>query len=322
MVEIQRVDCVKIHKRGSEEFDKRSSGKDTVTVFDLTVFGHPSFYANDMLVHNCVDQDEASAYNNYEYTKIKITNEMVLEHGDEIVPLLDLPASHKQYKNVWIGMDVGYTNDPSVLVVFGEEPPSKKGEEPRLKMIANIVLERISNPSQVKAILHLIGFYNPKAFSMDKTGVGLPLFQDVQQRVASNPKMQRVVDTIKGYNFSEKILVDIDESIEIDEFKGDAIRDAGVKRNVLEYSSDKLRQLVDQKRVLLPFDKELLKEFNGQTFSYKSELDMYGRRKSYSTGQYHTLDATRMATLGYVQAGIEQMQKLDKEEIITSIFLW
>lgn len=281
---------------------------------------NPMFVLHRLMA--CVDTDPASNYNNYEYIKLKINNEMVLDHHDEIVPLLNLPESHRgKYPRTWIGMDVGYTNSPSVIVVFGEDVP-KKGEEPKLKMLANIVLERISNPAQVEAILHLISFYKPKAFAMDKTGVGLPLFQDLQDRAQKNSRMQAVADTIKGYNFSEKILVDFDSSIYVDEFKGDAVRDAGIKRNVLEYSSDKLRQLVDKNRIVLPFDKVLLKEFNGQTYTYKSELDMYGRRKSYSTGEFHTLDAARMAVLGYAQYAIEEMVKSDEFEPVMDVFLY
>lgn len=270
----------------------------------------------------CTDTDVASNYNNYEYVKLKINNEMVLEHHDQIIPLLDLPQSHKQYTRTWIGMDVGYTNSPSVIVVFGEDTP-KKGEEPRLKLLAKITLERISNPAQVETILHMVNFYKPQAFSMDKTGVGLPLFQDIQNRLSeSSSRNKKVVDIIKGYNFSSKILVDFDSSIDVDEFKGDAVRDAGVFRNVLEYSSDKLRQLVDQKRILLPYDTDLLKEFNGQTYTYKAEMDMYGRRKSYSTGEFHALDAARMAILGYSQFAIEELTRTEKQEAVTEIFLW
>ncbi len=321
MVEIQRVDGIKVHKRGSEEFDRRSGGKNTISVYDIGVSGHPSFYANGNLVHNCVDIDVASTYNNYEYIQLKINNEMVLEHRDQIIPLLDLPQSHRQYSRTWIGMDVGYTNSPSVIVVFGEDTP-KKGDEPRLKLLSKITLERISNPAQVETILHLISFYNPQAFSMDKTGVGLPLFQDIQNRIIENSRTRKTVDVIKGYNFSSKILVDFDSSIHVDEFKGDAVRDAGVFRNVLEYSSDKLRQMVDQKRVLLPYDVDLLKEFNGQTYTYKAEMDMYGRRKSYSTGEFHALDAARMAVLGYAQFAIEEMTRTEKQEDVSDIFLW
>ena len=269
----------------------------------------------------CCSVDVASDYNTYEYYKTKISNEMVLEHHDEIIPLLDIPSSHKKYARTWMGADIGFTNDPTVIVVFGEEQ-TKKGEEPKLKLLSKIMLDRISAPAQVETILHLMEFYNPKAFSMDSTGVGLPLFQIIQDAAKTNLRLQNRVNSIKGYNFSSKILVDFDSSVEVDEYKGDPIKDAGVFRNVLEYSSDFLRRLVDQERIMFPYDTDLLKEFNGQTYAYKSQLDMYGRRKSYSTGSFHTLDATRMAVLGFAQFAIEELTKIDKFEPVVDVFIY
>jgi hypothetical protein len=269
-----------------------------------------------------VDTDVSSSYNNDEYVVLKINNEMVLDYGDDIVPLLNFPTTHRNYRDVWIGMDVGYTNSPSSIMVFGEER-DKKNDKGKLRLLARIMLERISNPQQVEAILHLLTFYRPRAFSMDSTGVGLPLLQDIQHAVEKNPTLRPVLDTIKGYNFSSKILVDFDKSIEIDQYRGDLVRDAGILRNVLEYSSDKIRQLVDEGRVILPFDKELIAEFQGQTWAYdKSKMDMYGRKKNYSRGEFHNLDASRMAILGYAQYAIEEMTKNVKQAPVADIFLF
>lgn len=271
----------------------------------------------------CVDDNLEEPYNQHEYTKLRITNENVLEMGDDILPLLDFPASHLSYKTTWIGMDVGYTNDPSEILVFAEVVDKKVNKEATiLKLVSRIQLERINNPGQVAAILWLIDFYKPKAFAMDKTGVGLPLFQDIQDRAARDPNLRPYLDRIKGYGFSEKILVDFDSTIEIDEFRGDAVKDAGLYRNVLEYSSDKLRWLVDTKRLRLPWDTELIGEYQGQTYTYdKSVMDMYGRRKVFSKGNFHALDASRMAALGWAQHSIEAVTKEDKWEPVSSIIL-
>ena len=67
-----------------------------------------------------------------------------------------------------------------------------------------------------------------------------------------------------------------------------------------------VRGLVDDKKLILPWDQELIGEFKGQTFTYtKSTMDMYGRRKTYSEGSFHSLDACRMAALAWKQALIE-----------------
>jgi len=47
------VDSVEIYESGSPEFLALSSGKDTITLYDLTVSGHPSFSVDGLLVHNC-----------------------------------------------------------------------------------------------------------------------------------------------------------------------------------------------------------------------------------------------------------------------------
>lgn len=281
----------------------------------------------------CVDSDNESDFNKNEYTFIKINNEMVLEYGDDILPMLDFPHNHERYQNFWIGMDVGYTNHPSEIVVFAETKERAKDVErgirrpdmkrkTALKLLSRVRLERISHGHQVAAILWLINLYRPHAFAMDKTGLGLPLFQDIQERAAEHKELRSVVDTIKGYNFSGKILVDFDTSIELDEHRGDAIRDQGIERNVLEYSSDRLRAFVDDERIILPNSADIVREFQGQTWVYdKSTMDMYGRRKVFSKGSFHVLDAARMAVLGYVQHSIEEMTKVEKFEPVTEIFL-
>lgn len=268
----------------------------------------------------CVDQDLASDFNDGEYIHLNIKNEQVLEVGDNILQLMDFPLSHQKFKHNWIGMDVGYTNDPSEILVFTELPDKNKNTI--LKLISRISLDRINHENQVAAILWLIAFYKPRAFAMDKTGLGLPLFQDIQGRAKNDPNIKHFLDVIKGYNFSEKILVDFDDSIEVDEFMGDSVKDAGLHRNVLEYSTDKLRDLIDAKRMLLPYDKELIGEFQGQTYVYnKATMDLYGRSRVFSKGTFHALDAARMGVLGWAQHSIEEVTKKPKFQPTSTIFL-
>jgi hypothetical protein len=160
------------------------------------------------------------------------------------------------------------------------------------------------------------------------TGNGLPLFQLIQQQAETGGDMAtRVInkELIKGYNFSEKILVDFDASIPIDEMDGDAVSETGIKRNVLEYASDRLREYVDTRRLMMPDDRDLIQEFQGQTFTYdKGGMDQYGRRR-YSKGSFHALDAARMAALAHSQYGIEafmrEYSKVTKPEPVYDIFV-
>lgn len=250
------------------------------------------------------DENLASDFNLKEYQHFRISAEMLTDRGakHDILSFLDLPEGHKGYPAYWIGMDVGYTKDPSEILVFAEVPKSRT--EVALKLICRVHLERIGAPEQARAIARIIDFYQPRAFSMDKTGNGLPLFQFLQ---SANPD---TAAQIKGYNFSEKILVDFDDAVVAGLKEGDDdVKEAGIERQVLEYSTDKLRELVDKEQFQLPWDTELIGEFQGQSWSYsKSSMDMYGRaRRIFSEGNFHALDASRMAVLGFTQYKIEAM---------------
>lgn len=261
-----------------------------------------------------VDGDQSSPYNLDEYWSLKIDEAAIRECGD-VLSMMDMPAIHKtSYTNFWIGMDVGYTVAPSAICVFAEVKQVRGGT--KLKLIARIMMQRVGHREQVAVIMWLIDHYRPKAFAMDRTGLGLPLFQDIQEYARSDSALRPLTDRIKGYNFSEKLMVEFDDSINIDETDPKGFEAAAIKRNVLEYSSDVLRGLVDSKRLMLPWDQELVGEFRGQTWSYaQSTLDMYGRKKTYSLGSFHSLDACRMAVLAWKQATIEEFLKVKEDPL-------
>lgn len=307
----------------------------------------------------CTDSIEASEYNTQEYFLRKISSEHVermakeagsLEEGatDEhtavILSMLDFPGDHtSRYETFWCGMDVGLTSDPSEILVFAEYRPNAKelrldsaegraapkDGATRLKLVTRIQLNRIPDPLQEEVIMAIVDFYKPRAFSLDKTGIGANLLQGLQSRAlksrfmvipdAENIDQSRVDDArktltvIKGYGYSEKIIVEINEAEAERLPPGLTLQEiaekAGIKRNVKEFATDCLRTLVDSQRLLLPWDKELINQWNGQTWQYSNApVDAYANRaRSYSVGIFHTLDAGRMAALGYFQAPIEAM---------------
>lgn len=293
------------------------------------VLGKHGDVANPLFVltrlMRCVDLDPASDYNQEGYQKISINAEMIEDRGGEILNAIDIPMTHKKFKTTWGGADIGFTVDPTEILIFQEDEKNKAGD-PVMKLVSRFRLERVSAPDQMKVILFLIDFYNLNAFSMDKTGNGLPLFQMIQEQAGKDGMVpQKILERIKGYNFSEKIPVDFDQSIDVEEFGGDEVQDTQIKRNVLEYSSDKLREYVDTQRLYLPDDRDLITEFQGQTYTYdKGGMDMYGRKR-FSKGSFHALDAARMAVLGQVQYGIEAMlrehNRVKKQEPIYDIFV-
>jgi hypothetical protein len=254
------------------------------------------------------DKDELSDYNKNQYASLSIDEAMVRDAGD-IRYLLDMPGSHMNYTNFWFGMDLGWTQAPSSIVLFAEDREEKK-KDFKLRLLAKILLKRISAPDQTVAIMHFLDLYRPKAFALDSTGAGLPLYQNLQNLMMENNTLKLLVERIKGYNFSGKVVAEFDHSVEIDELKKDGYLDAAIYRNVLEWSTDILRKMIDDKRIILPYDMSIISEFQGQQWTYgKSITDAYGRRKIYSTGTYHTLDACRMAILAFQQKEIDDFIK-------------
>jgi hypothetical protein len=274
---------------------------------------NPLFVLHKLMA--CVDEDQASDYNLDEYHQFRLSAEMVRGEGGDILSLMPLPESHLQrriHPVFWCGMDVGYTTDPSEILVFAEMP--RQGKSSLLKLLTRIHLSRIDNPLQVRVVTAVLEHYRPKVFAMDKTGLGLPLFHDLQ---AEDPDLARLV---RGYNFSEKILVGLDESVDVDEYTGDVVKEAGIRRNVKEYAQDCLRVLVDEGRLLLPWDRNLIGQFQGGTATAVAGRDQYGRRRVFSGGEDHALDAARMAAIGHAVYAIEEMLNRKNEEPVLDMF--
>lgn len=244
----------------------------------------------------CVDDNQESEYNTDVYYHRRITAEMA-EAGVSIVDLIDLPGSHKKWKTTWAGMDVGMTNHPSEILVFGEE--NVRGKEPASRLLTRIHLERIRSKDQRSVIEFLFEFYRFQQFSMDRSGLGLPLFQELQDGA---PKiMSRVV----GYNADQKVVVGWDDYEEWEDPD-----DYEIKRQAKEHGYDLLREYVDSKRLILPWDREMLGEWQGQTWVREtSETNAYGR-KSFSRGKFHTLDAAGMFVLGKDLHALETLRKM------------
>jgi hypothetical protein len=256
-----------------------------------------------------VDEELSSAYNSTEYQHFRITTEMLNDRGIKrpVLEFLDYTPLHSGYAAYWAGMDVGFTKDPSEILIYGER---QKGGDAMLKLLCRIHLERIESPIQAQVVKWIFDHYRLRAFAMDKTGNGLPLFQDLQHL------FPEVAAQIKGYNFSEKILVDFDDGrvAGLNDWDDD-VKEAGISKTVLEYSTDKLRELVDKELYQLPWDTEMIGEFQGQTWSYsKASMDIYGRpRRVYSQGNFHALDAARMAALGFCNYKLEEMMRQRQE---------
>lgn len=260
------------------------------------------------------------AYSLNEYHKKRILAENVKGIGEDAFELmgelLDLPMRHTsdgQYVSFVAGMDVGMVADPSEILVFGLTAP-EAGKRQRLRLLTRITLVRMSAPRQVDVLIHVIDHYRC-LFGMDRTGLGLPLFTDLQERVEMKPSVKPLLKRLKGYNFSEKLAVEIDA--EVEEETG-SIDDALLKKNTKDAAQDELRHLVDEAVLELPWDEDLIDQFKGQTGTLtKKGTDAYGRI-AYSVGEFHALDAARMAALVHGRQKIEAIleERRDRPPVI------
>jgi hypothetical protein len=252
----------------------------------------------------CVDLDDASVYNADVYSKITMTFEDFPTNAsdDERLALLhswiDLPGTHKHgysqklgskevgspkgYSGYWAGMDVGVTNHPSEILVFGQ----RYGTD-FLELLTRIQMNRINTDDQKHVVAAVMDFYGDKIkFGIDKTGVGFPLWDQLTR----NSYGARIY----GFGFSENRVVAIeDRPLEGTE----TIKDLARMRNFVEGATDWLRNdYVDAKKFRLPYDKEVLQEFQGQTYTViKDQGDPYGIRRKFAGGSFHTLDAAKIA---------------------------
>lgn len=261
----------------------------------------------------CVDSDDLSDYNQDIYFNQSINDAYLAEYDNDIVPLLDFPISHKdeKFKNYWIGMDIGFTNSPSCIVVFGEFKENKK-DPSKMQLLSKIMLSRISTEYQVEAMKHCMNFYTPKAFGLDYTGAGLPVYDWLKKDVREDPKLKFMLDRLRNYGFSEKVVAGFLEDVEIPNTE-DGWKEAAIMRGVIEVSTDAMRGLVETKRIILPFDQPLLNELRTVPRAYKSHFDQYGR-STRKVGM-HVLDAMRMACLAHAQQPIEAFIDAHKKDI-------
>ena len=268
------------------------------------------------------------------------------EQANALVEMVDLPRDHlENYKVFWCGMDVGVIGDPSEIVVLGEYVP--KGAQrtrdanaklklpntgvSQFKLLTRIHLHNMAPDLQAHLIMHVINHYGPRAFSLDRTGNGIGILRALQRLagtartyvlpeaenpesadLASRVKARDALTAIKGYNFSEKVIIEIDERIVEERGLTDPkkiLTEAGVRQNVKDAATDVLRELVDAGRLRLPYDSDVINQMNGQTWQMAQEpVDQYGRsRRNYSRGDFHILDAMRMFALGMDKQPIEEL---------------
>lgn len=298
---------------------KQYGGSRQNTDYKRNIYGEHGDATNPVFVlarlMDRVDLDEGSEYNTDVYRVIRCSHEVLGSMGVTQFMELRRPGGEHLTRNgvapdgysaFWGGMDVGLTIHPSEVLLFGQRVKAD-----HMDLLLRINLQRIDADDQEAVVDWLFAVYGDrlKGFGIDRTGLGFPMYQVLRKRPYG--------DRLHGYNFSEKVPVGIeDREMEY----GETIEDLVIERDVIEHCTDVIRnEWVDGKRILLPFDRELLSEWQGHNYVViKASGNAYGKRQ-YSEGTFHTLDAGRMVaavrTLPQIAAMLAKVEQEDVLEI-------
>lgn len=251
-----------------------------------------------------IDQDRESDYNQNDFEMQKIQAEDIEDLDMEMKDILDLPLS---FKAVHGGMDVGLTESPTVVSLFSAE---KLEGRPRLKLIRCYELWRL-RPKQIRSVLYALAFHlggHLKSFGMDVTGLGFPMFQEMEDDEAAP---QHLLDVSRGYFFNAQVPVGVEREFITEDTKGQ-MRDqfgSAVKEDVdpltgekrwittmpmIEASTRYVRDWIDTGRLLLPFNPEIAGDMMGETHQ---RVKAVGERRGRKPNAFHILDSFRAAAM-------------------------
>lgn len=274
----------------------------------------------------CVDQDRESHYNQYEYVHQELRVEEVDELEIPLAEVMDLPSG---LKVVYGGADLGLNDSPTSISLFSLEKTKveqKEAARERLKLVRRYTLERFRSRQIREALFAIAWALGPalKGFGIDSTGLGLPVFQDMQDDEACPEHLRQVA---RGYFFNSKLPVKVDPQFvtkdglgRMRDQYGSAVKEeedpiSFEKRLVtymtmIEASTRYLREWVDTTFLLLPFDPEITTDMQGETVQRVTNVaKLTGMRKP---NAFHILDGMRGMAMAFHSQEVEQAMEYKK----------
>lgn len=264
----------------------------------------------------CMDQDRDSKYNTLTFKQQELQAEEVdltVGPGGDVGDLLDLPDNLGQ--QVYGGMDVGLVTDPTVIMLWAILPDAQKRK--RLQLIRMFHIWRFRE-RQIRALTYRIARQyglTLRAFGQDITGLGLPLYQAMEDDEECPAHLK---DVAKGYVFNAKMPVAVDKNyvseqgdklvdqyghiVEVVRDKWTGQEQLVARMTMIEASTRYLRRFVDETFMQLPFHDKLIADFQGET--EQRVKAMAGVRKK--PNAFHMLDAARAMAMAYMSAEMEE----------------
>jgi hypothetical protein len=291
----------------------------------------PMFVTSRLIA--CVDQDRETPYNQHEYVhqllRVEEVDEMIQDmwseeeraqpHFNPMPDILDLPP---KFSVVYGGADLGLTISPTVISIFSHETVDRT---PRFKLLRRYTLERFRT-KQLRQVMYALGYHfgrRLEGFGIDVTGLGFPIFQEMQD---DENAPQHLLNVTRGYFFNAKVPVNVDPEFVSQDANGKLRDQYGSEVKLIEdpYTNEKryvtmmpmiaastryLRDdFVDTGFLLLPFDPEIVTDMQGETAQRVMKVgEMTGRRKP---NAFHILDSFRAMAMVFRSGEIEEQMEI------------
>jgi len=178
----------------------------------------------------------------------------------------------------WLGGDLGYTSDPTELVIFEEEHASGM-----LTLKLRVHAEHVAYPAISELIALLDSLYKPRGLGVDRGGNGLSVVQELT--TLDKFRERYLLGRLVGYDFGGSITVGLDE------------RQQPVRKRVKEHMTALINEALARGHLVLPKDDhEIEDQLCTQTYTLTERGVVYSKRND------HIVDAIRCALIRRAQA--------------------
>jgi hypothetical protein len=231
------------------------------------------------------------------YKKLVLTGEALdgceseQEIRDRLQLLLELTGEPGIY---WLGGDLGYTSDPTEILLLREDQDEGRTT---LTLTLRIHAEQIPYPVVTEILALLDRVYSPVGLGVDRGGNGMSVVQELLG--LDKYRDLHLVGRLIGYDFGGAVTVGEDE-------RGNPIR-----KRIKEHMTALINEALNARRLVLPKeDHELEDQLCTQTYILTDHGVVY------SKGNDHIVDALRCALLRRAQ---ERGEQYNPVEVVVSL---
>lgn len=222
-----------------------------------------------------------------EYQKIEISGAELADCNDEqeVFNRLEMILNLVPEPGVfWLGGDLGYTNDPTELVVFRED---QIGDHAVMRMIRRVHMEQVAYPNIAQTIALLDHYFGFAGLGVDYGGNGMATVQELL--TLDKYKPLSLEGRLFGFHFGGLTTLAVRGGKEI-------------RKRTKELMTSLIVGGLQRRQLLFPsLDPDIEDEFSTHTYTLRDG------RVVYSKGNDHIIDAVRCAVLVREQCGLDEI---------------